>query len=317
MKNLKVKAFLLMLMFVPFCGVTNVYAADMETLREEKVLAKENLTSLKDRMVEVMVEINTIETELITMGEEMFKAEAELVAAELQVKELEESMNIKSDVLDSKEKDVITGILKVFNKKEEEQLTRYLENKNKVSKMKFALEEDAKDIEEKQMLLESEKKKLEIMIEEAKAEVADLDAQIQAAAEEAIVSDSRKLNGVLDSQGGLITNTDVGERIVAAAKQYLGVKYRWGGMSRSGVDCSGLTSLAHKTVGINLSHSSASQGRGGKKVARADLMPGDLVCYSGHVGIYVGDNKMIHAPQTGDVVRIVEIYGNPWFRRYW
>ena len=314
MKNLKVKAFLILLAMTPFCLTSTVHAVELEELREEKVVAKDNLNSLKDQMVEVMTEINLVEEELIIMGEEMFQAEADLVKAELEVKEQEQNMNMKA--LEEKNT-MLGGILKVFNKKEEEQLSKYLEAKNKVSKMKFALEEDAKEISEKQKILETEKKKLETMISEARATVEDLDAQIQAAAEEAFISDSRELNATLNSNGDFVTNTATGEAIVAAAKQYLGIPYRWGGMSRSGVDCSGLTALAHRAVGIGLSHSSGAQGRGGKRVSRADLMPGDLVCYSGHVGIYVGNGKMIHAPQTGDVVRIVEIYGNPWFRRYW
>ena len=45
--------------------------------------------------------------------------------------------------------------------------------------------------------------------------------------------------------------------------------------------------------------------------------PGDIVCYSGHVGIYIGNGQMIHAPQTGDVVKIADVYGSPWYRRCW
>ena len=91
----------------------------------------------------------------------------------------------------------------------------------------------------------------------------------------------------------------------------------WGGASASGVDCSGLVLLAHKAIGVNLAHFSGSQGSGGKAVSKANAQPGDVVCYAGHVGIYLGGGKMIHAPQTGDVVKVVNVYGNPWYRRYW
>lgn len=84
-----------------------------------------------------------------------------------------------------------------------------------------------------------------------------------------------------------------------------------------GIDCSGLVMRAHEAIGVKLSHYSGSIGSGGRKVSKADRQPGDVVCYSGHVGIYVGNGMMIHAPQTGDVVRVVKVYGSPWYRRYW
>ena len=85
----------------------------------------------------------------------------------------------------------------------------------------------------------------------------------------------------------------------------------------SGVDCSGLVLLAHRAIGVRLTHSSAVQGRGGKKVPDGQQLPGDVVCYSGHVGIYIGNGKMIHAPEPGKRVCVVKVYGSPWYRRYW
>lgn len=96
-------------------------------------------------------------------------------------------------------------------------------------------------------------------------------------------------------------------RLVTYARRFLGVRYRYGGTSPStGFDCSGFTRFVYHHFGIELPHYSGAQFARGRRVSRVGLRPGDLVFFSGlgHVGIYVGSGRFIHAPHTGTRVSI-------------
>jgi cell wall-associated NlpC family hydrolase len=94
--------------------------------------------------------------------------------------------------------------------------------------------------------------------------------------------------------------------VVGIAMRYLGVPYVYGGASPSGFDCSGLVMYAFAQLGVSLPHSSYAQYSMGVAVSRDQLQPGDLVFFNGlgHEGIYIGGGQFIHAPHTGDVVKI-------------
>jgi cell wall-associated NlpC family hydrolase len=106
--------------------------------------------------------------------------------------------------------------------------------------------------------------------------------------------------------------------VVGVAMQYLGVPYRWGGADPSGFDCSGLIMYAYSKVGVSLPHHAASQYGMGVPVSRDALQPGDLVFFNGlgHAGIYIGGDQFIHAPHTGDVVKISSL-SQDWYARTW
>ncbi len=94
--------------------------------------------------------------------------------------------------------------------------------------------------------------------------------------------------------------------------QYLGTPYVWGGASPRGFDCSGFTMYVYAQVGVSLPHNAATQYGMGVPVSRSDLQPGDLVFFYGlgHVGLYIGGGSFIHAPHTGDVVKISSLSGS-------
>jgi cell wall-associated NlpC family hydrolase len=87
------------------------------------------------------------------------------------------------------------------------------------------------------------------------------------------------------------------------------VPYRWGGSSPSGFDCSGLVMYAFAQIGIGLPHSSYAMANMGSYVPYDQLQPGDLVFFDAldHVGIYIGGGQFVHAPHTGDVVKITSL----------
>ncbi|HEV8502320.1 MAG TPA: C40 family peptidase [Casimicrobiaceae bacterium] len=112
--------------------------------------------------------------------------------------------------------------------------------------------------------------------------------------------------------------------VAIAALGLVGVDYRFGGETpASGVDCSGLVRYVFsQTTGIALPRTSAEMGRVGARVARIDLVPGDLVFFNtrhfvnSHVGIYLGDNRFVHAPSRGSEVAIASLDDAYWKQRF-
>ena len=111
-------------------------------------------------------------------------------------------------------------------------------------------------------------------------------------------------------------HVSAGARAVAFAEAQLGKPYRYGATGPKGFDCSGLTLSAWKAAGVTVPRTSQQQFRTGKKVAQADLRPGDLVFFYGqqpaHVALYVGGGQVIHAPRAGKDVEYSEVTSMPF-----
>ena len=113
---------------------------------------------------------------------------------------------------------------------------------------------------------------------------------------------------------------DPGRAVLAAAETRIGAPYRYGGSGPEAFDCSGLVAYAHRQAGIAVPRTAAEQFSKATPVKRRELRPGDLVFFRlsgrdvGHVGIYVGDDRFVHAPQSGGHVRLASLE-DEWYRQ--
>ena len=122
---------------------------------------------------------------------------------------------------------------------------------------------------------------------------------------------SSKYITILYSESTNASTNETINKVIELAYKQLGKPYKWGAEGPNAFDCSGLTYYVYKNAaGITLPRVSSDQAKTGTYIDRSELHPGDLVCFSSsgtrinHVGMYIGDDKFIHSPQAGDVVKI-------------
>lgn len=126
-----------------------------------------------------------------------------------------------------------------------------------------------------------------------------------------------------DSALGLTVGSEASQ-LANQALGYLGIRYRFGGSSpETGFDCSGLVlNVFRNAIGLDLPRTAAEMARVGDRISRQELKPGDLVFFNtmrrafSHVGIYLGDNRFVHAPATGGKVRIEKLSARYWTDRF-
>ena len=335
---------------------TSVFAApNTDELEKQKNQAEKEMQSLQDELASLMTEINVTEQKLITTGEAIIDATERLEEAEENEQKQHDNMMKRIVAMYETGNSSMLQILmesgsiaemlqrvenvQAIHDYDRKALDEYIAVKEEIAELKTTLEEEQASLVTLEANLTQKQAALNNKIVAKQDEVdsiqADIDAAIKAAEEEAArkaAEEAAKQQIIINSYTGT-GDQSVGEAIVAAARTQLGVTYVWGGTTPYvGLDCSGLTQYCHKVVGISIPRVSYEQRAAGKEVWSPDpdkdeteaygvslALPGDVICYSGHVAIYIGNGKVIHAPQTGDVVKISTVYMKTILsiRRYW
>ncbi|GCD10449.1 phage tail tape measure protein [Clostridium tagluense] len=153
---------------------------------------------------------------------------------------------------------------------------------------------------------------------EKKAELLKADIKLT---EQSIITNTKNAKALMNIEGKPNTSNTIssknvassaGQAVVNEAKKYLGTPYVWGGTNQEGFDCSGLVQFVYKKLGKDISRTTTTQINEGSKIAKKDLQVGDTVFFGNpsephHEGIYVGSGQYLHAPRTGDVVKISDL----------
>ncbi len=193
-----------------------------------------------------------------------------------------------------------------------------LAEQDKLRSDQAAMAEQKRKLTEADKRLAAQKKKVQAKLSESKALLSRLDGSQRRALQrisQTMDSDALSQLGVQVPANGKLTCAGVGIQApnskaaaaIAFACAQLGKPYRWGGGGPGSYDCSGLTRAAWAAAGVSLPHNAAMQASSGTRVSADSLQPGDLVFFYSpisHTGIYIGKGLMVHAPSSGDVVKI-------------
>ena len=333
-------------------------APSVDDLQKSKASAQSEVNSLQSQLQSIVSKITQLEADLTTKGEEIIQAQTDLeqaqedektqyAAMKLRIKYMYEAGDataLESLVSSEDFSDLLSKAeyVQSVHGYDRDKLEEYVATKQKIADLKEQLETEQSQLESMQTEYETEESNLTTLIDSKQAEVADLDSQIQEAAEKAAKEEEERQKKAEEerqkqlqaaSQNSTTTNSNSGSSnsnkgnsssssssssgsyvsgsTVSRAYSALGKPYVWGAAGPNSFDCSGLVSFC---LTGRYSHTySSSDFVGLTKVSNPQ--PGDICVRVGHVGVYIGGGQMIHAPHTGDVVKISAVPSNMWYVR--
>jgi cell wall-associated NlpC family hydrolase len=194
--------------------------------------------------------------------------------------------------------DQMTAFTKVSNNRAAE-LTQFLASAQRLERQKALAQQAAEQLKQQKEQVDKQRASANTAIRKQLRLIERLGSNINPGSSKANCS---------------ILATGRAETVLKYACAQLGKPYVFGGAGPNSFDCSGLTMMAYKQVGININHYVPNQYSASRHISRADLQPGDLVFFHdlGHVGLYVGNGKFIQAPHTGDVVKVSSL-SEAWY----
>ncbi len=248
-------------------------------------------------------------------GNQSIATYAELLLSSDNISEFLTRFTAISQIIES-DRDLLNGLnekeqtLKGAEEKLQNGYNQLKKSQNKLADEQKKIEADKKEVEKElakaQNTLKNQQDQLAQQEAQRRAQQAQLAQQAQQETRQrSLVTKASKSTPSVEA--ATLTNSGEANKLIATAKQYLGVPYVWGGTTPSGFDCSGFTQYVFRSVGINLPRVSRDQQNVGTRISLNEVQPGDLVFRGNpayHVGIYIGGGQYIHAPQTGDVLKI-------------
>ena len=260
--------------------LVNIDKKMVKELEDKQDSLNEKIASLDEKDKE-LTKVNE-ETQKSLSEFEAKKAEQEALVAQVQAEQAE----FEREFLAVSERQLVTPQFSVIDN-----------SSSSIDELNSAISQ-LRNIRDNQIKSGTVKEEINNKIEAAKEKVSQLQAAIDAA------------NAASKPNRGDSTVSATGNAIVDYAYQFLGTPYLWGGTTPSGFDCSGFTQYVFKNAaGISLPRTTYDQINVGVAVSYNNLQPGDLVFpHTGHVGIYIGGGQMIHAPSSGDVVKVSSVY---------